>query len=169
MRHIEAPFICKGFVICVGYITAGDVYEFTTEETTSDGVFSQLGYCIDGGAVLNDKAGNKVMDLKAGTLYDFRDLYGKEYTMKTGPNGGTWFCINPTPATKRYAYELIHEDTIKTIEGEDKEQVVICVYGKLKINGKELIGKQYARIFNGKSAEVKVKPDSLALYFHEEK
>jgi hypothetical protein len=169
MKHIEAPFICKGFVICVGHLNAHDIYDFTTKETTTDGVFSQLGFCLDGGAVLNDKNGHKVMDLVAGQLYDFKDLYGKEYTMNTGAHGGTWFCINPTPATKRYKYELIKESQIKTITGDDFEQTVICVYGSIKVNGKDLIGKQYARILNNKTAVVTTQANSMALYFYEEK
>jgi hypothetical protein len=167
MRHIEAPFICKGFVICVGHITPNDVYDFTEKDTTADGVFSQIGFCIDGGAVLYDKDGNKVKDLYGDTYYDFKEFYGTEYKMVTGENGGTWFGINPVPATKIYNGEVIRPGQIKTIIGEDKEQVVICIYGKIEVNGKELIGKQYARIFKDKSARVVVNEGGLALYFYD--
>lgn len=167
MRHIEAPFICKGFVICVGHITPHDVYDFTEKDTTSDGVFSQIGYCIDGGAVLYDKEGNKIKDLYADTYYDFKEFYGKEYKMVTGEKGGTWFGINPVPATKIYVGEIIKPGELRSIVGEEREQVIISVFGKININGKELIGKQYARVFNGKVANVSVEPNSLALYFYD--
>jgi hypothetical protein len=166
MKILTVAEICRGFAICVGHITPNDAYTFTKEETTGNGVFSQLGYCLEGYADLVDANENVVLELKGGNLYDFRDYYGKSYKMRTNSTeSGTWFCINPLPATKIYNGVLLKENTVKTYKGDGAETVIICIDGKVEVNDKILESKNYVRLLKDKVANVKVQPGSVGLYF----
>jgi len=168
MKFLDQPITCKGFVLCLGHITANDSFVITEEDTVKDGTFSQIGFCIDGGATLYDSANTVVGTYTADNLYDFKEYYGKSYTLTTtNESGGTWFCINPLPAKKIYDMELLRENATKTIVGDGVEKTVICVYGTVTINGKILTNKQYVRVLNGKTANVEVSPGSMAIYFND--
>jgi len=166
MKVLSTAEICKGFAICVGHITANDEFVFTVEETTGNGVFSQLGYCIEGYADLIDSDGKVIQELSGGNLYDFRDYYSTSYKMRTNSTtSGTWFCINPILATKIYDATLLKENTTKTYTGDGVENVIVCVTGTVKVNDKVLESKNYVRVLNGKIANVTVYPGSVAVYF----
>lgn len=167
MRLVDQLLMCRGFAICKGFISPGETWNFTTDDTSSDGVFSQLGYLVQGSGTLYDADGNDRGRFEnPGSLYDMRDYYGKACSIKVDSEGGSWICINPTPASKAYNGEVLKAETNKTIIGNDKEQVVVCLKGKISINDKVLDEFQYARIIKGKSANVVISSDSAGLYFY---
>lgn len=166
MKIVDDLIMCKGFAICRGTMTAGETYSFTSANTSADGIFSQLGYCASGSAILYDMDGNYKLKFETGKLYDVRDFYNKDFYITAEENGGTWICINPTPANKFYKGSILEPDTVRTIKGSEKEQVVLCLSGKITINDKSLNQFQYARILKGKTAKISVDSDSLGIYFH---
>lgn len=166
MKLIDDLIMCKGFAICRGMMTAGETYTFTSANSSADGIFSQLGYCVSGDAILYDSDGNARLTFETGNLYDVREYYGKDFTITANENGGTWICINPTPANKFYNGELLKENTTKTVKGGSKEQVVMCLSGVVSINDKVLNQFQYARVLNGKTAKIKIEPGALGIYFY---
>lgn len=166
MKLMDDLIMCKGFAICRGMMTAGETYSFTSANTSSDGIFSQLGYCVSGSAILYDSEGTAKIKFETGNLYDVRDYYGKDFNIVAEENGGTWICINPTPASKFYTGVLLKENTTKTIKGTDKEQVVMCLNGEIVVNDKTLKQFQYARILKGKTAKLTLGPDTMGIYFY---
>lgn len=167
MKVIETLAIHKGFAVCKGAMSSNDVYEYTAANTSADGVFSQLLFGIAGSGKVYDENDNFVMDIvDPGTIYDFKDLYGKGYKIVAGQYGGTWICINPMPADKVYNYELINSNESKIIIGTDKEQVVYCITGSITVNNREVKQMQYVRILKDTEANISVSKDSIALYFY---
>ena len=168
MRFMEAPIICRGFVLCIGHISADHTFVVTPEDTMKDGTFSQVNYCIFGKCDLYDSSDNLVDEIVEGDSYDGTEYYGKGYKCVTPENiGGSWFSINPLPATKIYDFEVLGEDDTRTIVGDGIERTIICVTGSMTVNDKTLTEKQYARILNGKTANITIAKGSKAIYFND--
>jgi hypothetical protein len=133
-----------------------------------DGTFSQVNYCIFGKCDLYDSSDNLVDEIVEGDSYDGTEYYGKGYKCVTPENiGGSWFSINPLPATKIYDFEVLGEDETRTIVGDGIERTIICVTGSMTVNDKMLTEKQYARILNGKTANITIAKGSKAIYFND--
>ena len=149
-------------------MTSNEIYSYSAANTTTDGVYSQIMYCVAGSAELYDENNNKVRELTVpkDIIIDFRDFYNKPYYFKAGQNGASWLCINPVPANKFYTATTINSNDKITINGSDREQVIYCVEGNVNVNDKNLKQFQYARVLNGQVANVHVDIDSTALYFH---
>jgi hypothetical protein len=168
MKVLTTNQICKGFVICIGHMTANETYSFTTADTTKNGGYSQLGYCLEGSANVLDSNGNVTDTYSAGNLYDLKKHYNTAFSYTINSEvGGTWFCINPVPATKIYDGTLLTENTTTSYTGDGVESVVVCVNGTVTVNDKTLQNQNYVRILNGQTANVTVGAGSVALYFRD--
>lgn len=165
MKFIDNVSICKGFAICKGHMTSDEVYEYSSEDARNDAVYSQLLFGVNGSGAAYDADGNKIIDITIpNTVYDFKEYYGKGYSIKALENGGTWICINPIPASKMYSHELLTNDT--TIVGDGAEHVLICMIGTINVNGKTLKQLQYARIFKDKTANIVIPEGSMAIHLN---
>lgn len=167
MKFTETTTLCKGFALCIGYVTEDDSVSINVEHLKRDGNFSQIGYCEIGGATLYDLSGNKIMECNSDTFYDMRDLYhkgGYQYKTNLG-TGGSWFGINPIPSIKIYDAVLLREGDTDSILGDGIERTIICVKGTVKVNDKTLQPKQYSRILKDKMATYTLSKDSIAIYF----
>jgi hypothetical protein len=165
MKFIDNVSICKGFAICKGHMTAGETYTYSVEDASKDAVYSQLLFGLNGSGAAYDADGVKITDIVIpNTLYDFKDYYGKEYSIRSAENGGTWVCINPIPASKVYTHRVLIDGIV--IAGDDSENVVICMQGPISINGKLLKQLQYARIFKDKIADIQIPTGSIAVHLN---
>jgi hypothetical protein len=167
MKFIDQTVLCKGFAICKGHITSNETYNYGLDETTKDTKFSQILYILDGvGGAAFDHEGNKITDMEFGKAYDFKEYYGKEYLIKSYDTGGTWIAINPVPASKVFIHELLNKNTNKTIVGTKEENIIICLEGSITINDKVLNQLQYARVLDGKTAEISINEKSIAMHLN---
>jgi hypothetical protein len=164
MKFIDNVSICKGFAICKGHMTGGEVYAYSAEDARNDAVYSQLLFGVNGSGAAYDADGNKIIDIFPNTVYDFKEYYGKGYSIRALENGGTWICINPIPASKMYSYELLTGNT--NIVGDGSEHVLICIIGSISVNEKTLKQLQYARILKDKIANIVIPEGSMAIHLN---
>lgn len=166
MKLLDPSIICKGFAICLGYMSSDDEYINEGEHLADNGQYSQLIYIIDGNGAIYNMDGTLDQVGVKGNVYNLEKYYrGQGYIFRTPKeNGSYWFCINPIPSNKIFDYEVIKEGESKLIVGDGVERTIICVEGTIEVNGKELGVKQYARVLNEKTAEVKVNSKSAAVY-----
>jgi hypothetical protein len=164
MKFIDDISICKGFAICKGHMTGNEVYEYSAEDAKKDTVYSQILFGVNGTGAAYDSNGNKITDINANVLYDFKEYYGKKYSIRAFENGGTWICINPIPANKFYTQKILTNDT--TIVGDGHEHVLICLFGSIVVNEKTLNQLQYARIFKDKTANIIIPDGSIAIHLN---
>lgn len=162
MKLISTLSVCKGFAMCRGHITSNDFYEYTQEDVSSDARFSQIFYLLEGSGTVYNSDGSLHDKSDVSNAWDIRYFYKKPYKFVAGDRGATWICINPIPADKFFDMELIKQST--SIEGTEEEQNIICVKGTAIINDKQLKQFNYARIPNGKVANITVPEGSELLY-----
>lgn len=156
--------LCKGFAICTGHITANDTYQYSLEDTTTDTKYSQIFYLFDGGGIMYDDNDNEYGRSDVSNAWDLREFHRKKYKFVSGNKGATWVCINPVPANKFFDMELVKSNSQKTIAGDGKEHIILCLKGIITVNGNELTSLKYSRILNGKVADVVVPSGSEAMY-----
>lgn len=165
MRVIEPGILCKGFLICIGYVSPGDEIVITKEEMRKEGGFSQLGYTPMGEATLYDIDDNVLYRFKDNEFYDLRDFYRSNGLKYKSESGGAWFGINPIPSNKIFNGRLLKENEV--IEGDGIERVVVCVKGHFFANESKLDYKQYVRITKDKVVNIEIPEGSIALYFED--
>lgn len=192
MKFVVSNILCKGFVMCRGYITPGDVYNYSPSDAYVDSKFTQIFYMLEGNGTLKCNGeyigsyDNGVLDiipeyeeyfskyLQKGTslMVDLRIFQGKSFCFEAGSQGATWLCINPIPAVKFFDSSILLPNSATTIIGDGKEHIVICAKGKLsakqgeRSDSEEKIINQfnYVRVLNGKVANFTIPGDSEALY-----
>jgi hypothetical protein len=184
MKYIASNVLCKGFAICRGFITPHDNYFYNPEDAFVDTKYTQIFYLIEGNGYLsynNDKvmtydngslsinpSYREVIDghLKTGStlMIDLRNYRGEAFSFVSGDKGAGWICINPIPAGKLFDSSLILGGTTRTIIGDGREHVIICAKGSITINGNPLNIFNYARVLEGKTAEIVIPSDSEAIY-----
>ena len=164
MKLMSTLALCKGFAQCRGHITSNDSFEFTLEDTIEDSKFSQIFCLLEGGGAMYDSNGNQVGNSSGYNVWDLREFYGKTYKFVAGQHGATWLCINPIPANKFFSFELKRSNTEFDMIGDDKDQIILCTKGNILVNDKSLNIFNYARVWTGKSAHVKIPHNSEAIY-----
>jgi len=165
MKLIGSFAVCKGFAMCRGHMTSNETYSYTREDTKDSTRFSQIIYLIEGAGTLFNQDNIATQNGVADEVYDLRDHYGKSYKFITDKNiGATWICINPFPANKFFDVKIIKQNTKKTIIGNEKENVIVCVRGHINVNSNLLEQFKYVRISNDKIGEIDVPADSTAIY-----
>ena len=185
MKLIASNILCKGFALCRGFITPHDTYNYSPEDANVDTRYTQIFYLLEGNGhlkynndvvmsysdgvfTLNPSYKNEVenfINVKGSTfMADLRGFKGRPFSFVSGDKGAGWICINPVPASKPFDSSLILGGTTKTIVGDGKEHVVMCVRGSININDKSFNIFNYARVLEGKTAEIVVPSDSEALY-----
>ena len=166
MKKVETLAVCKGFALCRGSITANDFYEYTYHDTSTDAKFSQIFYLEEGSGELQLSDGSVYGNSLTSGIWDLREFYKKVYKFVSYEKGAKWICINPIPSNKFFDIELLKSNTEKTIIGDDKLQIILCLRGSLNINDKVFSQYNYARILRDKQAVIKVNQDSEALYMY---
>ena len=164
MKLMSTLALCKGFAQCRGHITANDSFEYTLDDTTSDSKFSQIFCLLEGGGIMYDDKGNEYGRSNTYNAWDLREFHGKTYKFVSGAHGATWLCINPIPVNKFFQFELKRSNSEFDMVGNDKEQIILCTKGDIIVNDKTLNVFNYARVWTGKSAHVKIPHNSEAIY-----
>jgi hypothetical protein len=164
MKLMSTLALCKGFAQCRGHITSNDSFALTQEDTSTDTKFSQIFCLLEGGGSIYDDKGIELGSSFDYNAWDLRSLHGKTYSFKAGPHGATWLCINPIPADKFFNFELKRSGTEFDMIGNDSDQIILCTKGNIFVNDKNLNIFNYARVWTGKSAHVKIPHNSEAIY-----
>ena len=184
MKFIASNVLCKGFALCRGFITPHDNYNYNPDDAVVDTRYTQIFYLVEGNGYLsynNDRVmtydnGSLTVNpdyseafrdhLKIGStlMIDLRGYKGEAFSFVSGDKGAGWICINPVPASKLFDSSLILGGTSRTITGDGKEHVIMCAKGSITINDKPLSIFNYARVLEGKTAEVVVPSGSEAIY-----
>jgi hypothetical protein len=185
MKFIASTVLCKGFALCRGFITPNDSYNYSPDDANIDTRFTQVFYMIEGSGSIhlnnnfvgqfNSGSSNVVPEyqqyydqyVKRGNsslLIDLRGFQGSAFNFTSGNNGAGWLCINPVPADKLFDCDLIRGNTNTTITGDGREHIVMCAKGNITINGKKFEQFNYARVLEGKTADIVVPSDSEAIY-----
>lgn len=166
MKKVETLAVCKGFALCRGSITADDYYEYTYLDTSTDAKFSQIFYLEEGSGELQNSDGTVYGNSLVSGVWDLREFYKKIYRFVPYEKGAKWICINPIPSNKFFNIEHLKSGTERTIIGNDKLEIILCLRGSLNINDKVFNQYNYARILKDKEAIIKVNEDSEALYMY---
>ena len=166
MKTVETLAVCKGFALCRGSITADDFYEYTYNDTSTDAKFSQIFFLEEGSGELQNSDGTVYGSSLVSGVWDLREFYKKIYRFVPYEKGAKWICINPIPSNKFFNIEHLKAGTERTIIGNDKLEIILCLRGSLNINDKVFNQYNYARILKGKEAIIKVNDDSEALYMY---
>lgn len=185
MKFIASTVLCKGFALCRGFITPNDVYNYDPSDSNIDTRYTQIFYLIEGSGSLYSKEtyigdynGNNssvideykqqydqyVQKGDTSLLIDLRVFKGSHFSFRSGDKGAGWLCINPVPSDKLFVPQLIKSNTSTTIVGDQNEHIVMCAKGNITINGITFNQFNYARVLEGKTAEIVVPSDSEAIY-----
>lgn len=144
------------FIYCVAYFGPN---ESTTYFNDGHGHYHQYVYIIDGqGSItVTDTQGNvlSVDDAnRSGQLFDASKSKGTYHITKTTNSSLNMIMFNPIPDTRSLSVEIVKGGTTKSVTATDKRITVVGISGSIKINDKELLSLQHAKIFPGKTAEL---------------
>jgi hypothetical protein len=185
MKFIASTVLCKGFALCRGFITPNDVYNYDPADADVATRYTQIFYLIEGSGSLYsgqtfvgeyNGTNSNVIDSYKDTfdqyvqkgdrslLIDLRFVKGQPFSFQSGNNGAGWLCINPVPADGLFTPELLKSNTSRTIVGDGNEHIVMCAKGSITINDKTFNQFNYARVLEGKTANIVVPSESEAIY-----
>lgn len=185
MKFIASTVLCKGFALCRGFITPNDSYNYSPEDSNIDTRYTQIFYMIEGSGSIKlnnnfvgsfdnnysnvvpeyqDHYNTYVKQGATSLLIDLRIMQGSAFSFTSGEKGAGWLCINPVPTDKLFDCDLILGGTSKTITGDGKEHIIMCAKGSITINDKTFSQFNYARVLEGKTANIVVPSDSEAIY-----
>lgn len=186
MKYIASTTICKGFALCRGFITPSDKFNYDPADANVDTRYTQISYLSPGMGTFY--RGNDPVCSFDGTNYtvsnDYKDWYtnnvqigdnqsalmnidafkGTFCSFEAGPLGCEWTCINPIPNDKPFTPTLLKQNTNMTIQGDGNTHIILSVKGSITINNKNINQYNYARVLEGKTADVVIPSGSEAIY-----
>lgn len=149
-----------------------------------DGHYHQVVYVLDGGGISEtrdvegtDTPAGVIQPLVQGELFrteanvdesEYFGPYGKDsrglwITTITGDRGCCTVLFNPIPASRRLDVNLVKgkDQSSYTIEPQEKRTTIVCLTGPIYVNDKKMITLQHAKVFPGKTAEIKLTEHSV--------
>lgn len=185
MKFIASTVMCKGFALCRGFITPNDEYNYSPDDADIATRYTQIFYLIEGSGSLysgntyigdyNGSNSSVIDEYKSqydqyvqkgdtSLLIDLRVFKGSPFSFKSGDKGAGWLCINPVPADGLFNCNLIKSDTNFSITGDGKDHIIMCAKGNITINNITFNQFNYAKVSEGKIADVVVPSGSEAIY-----
>lgn len=123
-------------------------------KNSGDGSTTQFFYVTHGTATFGPSGKVQTYTLTANNIIDIEDLMGTPLTGSTDGSSASWVSINPIPATRRFDYTLIRNDTPVTLTGSKSESIVVALVGSLIANGHLVSEHKFARIPVDKTVEI---------------
>lgn len=144
------------FIYCAAYIGPNERQSYLNQ---GHGHYHQWTYVTDGQALVEvfDENNNKIYqrdDETPGSLYDHSMYKNMTHVITTKEKSLGLINFNPIPETRNLNIEIINGPTTKKIVTLDSRIVVVCVNGPIKINDKELLSLQYAKILPNKTVDL---------------
>jgi hypothetical protein len=121
---------------------------------SGDGSATQFFYVTHGTATFGPSGSAQTHTLTAGSIVDIETLMGTPLTGSTESSAASWVSINPIPATRRFDYTLIRNDTPITVVGGAAESIVVALVGGLVANDQPIPEHKFARIPVGKVVNI---------------
>lgn len=156
---ISNSIFCRGFVLCVGYVTPNESF---LHENRADGHLTQVLYTYTGGGFAASE-GRSTKTIAQNALTDLSEFAGDPISYTAGAEGAAWVAINPIPASKRYETQLIQGSSAIEVVAGETECAIICLRGSIIANGKTILAQSYARVLPAKTAALEVPENSSAL------
>lgn len=159
----QSTTTCRGFVLCTGVMTKGESF---IHSNTGDGAVNQAVYIFSGGITASQDGQD--IALNENELTNVSVFKHKPIQYTAGNAGATWVAINPTPATKRFTTQLINTEQTLSVTGSSKETFILCVEGVTTCQDKQLGSLQYVRVLDGRTVNVVVPNNSVAVILTEQ-
>ena len=128
---------CRGFYICYGYASPGEVVNHPNlAENNTQNQF----YLVDGSVHMTD--GTNSIDLPSKQwqdLWSYKDSRKLTYTV--GNDGCAWVIILPIPNSKRFSTELVNDGVVNA---QDNSFLVVTEGEGVTFNGATMKNLNYA-------------------------
>ena len=153
-----------GFIYCMAYWGPNEGGSYFNQ---GDGHFHQWFYIVDGRAVAEIKTAvdGEIVEThdtrNIGPLVNQQRFKGMYTNLRTEDSGISIMFFNPIPETRELNIEIATGPREFEISAVDSRITLVAITGPIQANDKTLLSMQHAKIFPGKTVNIKLEENTV--------